>query len=163
MVRCNLRVLSLFVLQMFKHFDVLSERVREYKRFNAGGTQITVRLRPPTDTEPPQSITSPNIDPPRSPIPDDLSQEAIGNESPVLPEVDTEPPVSPESDTLADTDPPVPPPCDISDLPEPPASPEGDTPSCDKSDPPEPATNPVAHFLASVKKLFEYALKDVGD
>src|SRR5215469_4390683 len=32
---------------MDRLFDIVDERVREYKRFNASGTQITVRLKPP--------------------------------------------------------------------------------------------------------------------
>src|SRR5215510_10290731 len=95
---------------MYHHFDILSERMREYRRFNATGTQITVRLRPPTDTEP--EIVDPDTEP---------SNQAIDNSSPSTPE-------PPNSPTLPPT-----------------------------------AANPVAHFLASVKELFEYALRDVQD
>jgi hypothetical protein len=37
---------------MYQHFQILGEKVRQYRRFNAVGTQITVRLNHPPDTEP---------------------------------------------------------------------------------------------------------------
>jgi hypothetical protein len=37
---------------MYNHFEIISERVSEYKRFNAAETQITVRLKPHSGTEP---------------------------------------------------------------------------------------------------------------
>jgi hypothetical protein len=37
---------------MHHHFEVLRENVRQYRRFNAVGAQITVRLRPPPGPEP---------------------------------------------------------------------------------------------------------------
>ena len=37
---------------MEQPFEIISERVREYRRFNASGTQITARLKPPSIIEP---------------------------------------------------------------------------------------------------------------
>jgi hypothetical protein len=37
---------------MYNHFETLSEGVRQYKRFNATGTKLTVRLKAPLDTDP---------------------------------------------------------------------------------------------------------------
>src|SRR5215510_5728197 len=37
---------------MEQPFEIISERVREYRRFNASGTQITARLKPPSIVEP---------------------------------------------------------------------------------------------------------------
>jgi hypothetical protein len=37
---------------MYQHFQILGEQVRQYRRFNAAGTQITIRLNHPPDTEP---------------------------------------------------------------------------------------------------------------
>jgi hypothetical protein len=34
---------------MSQNFVILSESTKEYKRFNAVGTQLTVQLAPPTD------------------------------------------------------------------------------------------------------------------
>jgi hypothetical protein len=39
------------ILEMYQHFRILGEQVRQYRRFNAAGTQITVRLKHPPDTE----------------------------------------------------------------------------------------------------------------
>jgi hypothetical protein len=36
---------------MYDHFEILSEGVRQYKRFNATGTKLTVRLKAPSDTD----------------------------------------------------------------------------------------------------------------
>jgi hypothetical protein len=36
---------------MSQSFDILSEDRREYRRFNTFGTQLTVRLNPPTDPD----------------------------------------------------------------------------------------------------------------
>jgi hypothetical protein len=37
---------------MYQHFEILHETVRQYRRLNAEGTQITERLNNPPDTEP---------------------------------------------------------------------------------------------------------------
>jgi hypothetical protein len=43
---------------MSQKFEILDERTREYKRFNDVGTQLTVRLNPPSeDDTPPDTIT----------------------------------------------------------------------------------------------------------
>jgi hypothetical protein len=36
---------------MYQNFNILSERTKEYRRFNASGKQITVRHNPPSDFE----------------------------------------------------------------------------------------------------------------
>jgi hypothetical protein len=36
---------------MYDHFEILSEGFRQYKRFNATGTKLTVRLKVPSDTD----------------------------------------------------------------------------------------------------------------
>jgi hypothetical protein len=38
-------------LDMYQHFNILSERTKEYRRFNTVGTQLTVRLKPPSDSD----------------------------------------------------------------------------------------------------------------
>src|SRR5215510_15490370 len=73
---------------MYHHFDILSERMRDYRRFNATGTQITVRLRPPADSEP--TAVSPDL----LPTDTESSNLAIDNGSPV-----SDPPTSPFDDT----------------------------------------------------------------
>jgi hypothetical protein len=43
---------------MFHHFEILNERRKEYRLFNATGTQLTVRLKPPpTDSDSESSST----------------------------------------------------------------------------------------------------------
>jgi hypothetical protein len=43
---------------MSRKFEILDVKTREYKRFNAVGTQLTVRLNPPSkDDTPPDPIT----------------------------------------------------------------------------------------------------------
>jgi hypothetical protein len=37
---------------MLDHFEILSERTKEYRRFNVVGSQITVRLSPPSGIKP---------------------------------------------------------------------------------------------------------------
>jgi hypothetical protein len=39
------------LIDMYRHFNILSKRTKEYRRFNAVGTQLTVRLNPPTDND----------------------------------------------------------------------------------------------------------------
>jgi hypothetical protein len=40
---------------MYHYFEILSERTKEYRRFNAVGSQITIRFTPPSDTTDPVS------------------------------------------------------------------------------------------------------------
>jgi hypothetical protein len=40
-----------YFLDMYQHFNIVSERTKEYRRFNAAGKQITVRLNTPSDSE----------------------------------------------------------------------------------------------------------------
>src|SRR5215510_12216518 len=75
------------LLEMFHRFNIVSEHVRQYRRFNATGTQITVRLNPPTELS--QSITSPegDINPPTPPTPTHTEHDnpTTSNNIPTMP------------------------------------------------------------------------------
>jgi hypothetical protein len=122
---------------MYHHFEVLSERTKEYRRFNVTGTLLTALLHPPNnDTD----SVSPN--PPNS----DTDPGSLNS-----PDTDTDPwSLHPPSNTDTDT----------ARLNHPSNT---DTDPGSLTPPSNTSTNPVNHFLASVNELFQYALQNFSD
>ena len=115
---------------MDRRFKIEGEITRQYRRFNAVGTQLTVRLRLPIAEE---EIAPPSAEEEIAPP---SAEEEIA-------------PTSAEEEEIA-------PPLAEEEIAPPPAEEEETAPSSAEE-------NPVSYFLASVRDLFENALRDVSD